>query len=153
MSSRALALRTLLSTIRPLPGGVLFYKGGKVQSGAISRSLMSVFSKRGSQNYDGLSLGPLMGVAALAASGIVIVHHFGKNEAEGAIKNGITLLPKVQASEKKTKEGPKHKVSLRERRYKMFASVVYQGEPYMTPRDFIESLIQDEPRSKSYIIL
>lgn len=113
---------------------------------------MSVFSKRGGQNYDGLRLGPLMGVAALAASGIVIVNHFGKDEAESGIKSGISLLPRVQASEKKTEEVPKKKVSLRERRYKMFTSVVYQGEPYMTPRDFIESLVQDEPRSKFYKI-
>lgn len=38
------------------------------------------------------------------------------------------------------------KVSIRERRYKAFSSIRFKGEPYMTPRDFLESVTLDEPR-------
>ena len=34
------------------------------------------------------------------------------------------------------------------KRYKDFASVMYEGDMYMTPRDFLESITQDEPRCK-----
>ena len=63
------------------------------------------------------------------------------------------LFPTVQAGgkgedgkgkEKAAEEKPK--ISARELRYKAFASYVYKGEPYMSARDFLESLIRDEPR-------
>ena len=38
------------------------------------------------------------------------------------------------------------KVSVRERRYNDFCSIQHRGEPYMTPRDFLESVTIDEPR-------
>ena len=40
------------------------------------------------------------------------------------------------------------KISRREKRYVEFASKMYQEEIYMTPRDFMESLIKDEARCK-----
>ena len=40
------------------------------------------------------------------------------------------------------------KISRREKRYVEFASKMYQDEIYMTPRDFMESLIKDEARCK-----
>ena len=90
-----------------------------------------------------------MGVAALAASGIGFWNYFGREESDLTLENRLVLMPRLQAAEKKVdEESPKQKVSLREKRYKMFASVVYNEEPYMTPRDFLESLLQDEPRSK-----
>ena len=105
---------------------------------------MSDFSARGGNYRQAIKLGPLIGVATLAASGIGIVNYFGREEGDSR----LDLLPRLQAAEKKEEEGTKPKVSLRERRYKRFASIVYNGEPYMTPRDFVESLMQDEPRSK-----
>jgi hypothetical protein len=96
-----------------------------------------------------MRLGPLMGVATLAASGIGFWNYFGREDSETTPESRLVFLPRLQAAEKKSDEdGPKQKVSLREKRYKMFASVVYNEEPYMTPRDFIESLLQDEPRSE-----
>ena len=89
-----------------------------------------------------------MGVAALAATGIGFCNYFGKEWDNKTSDDSLVLLPRVQAAEKTSEDSPKKKVSLRERRYKMFASVVYNEEPYMTPRDFIESLLQDEPRSR-----
>ena len=59
------------------------------------------------------------------------------------------LLPAAKAGGKgKGGEQQKPKISARELRYKVFASYVYKGEPYMSARDFLESLIRDEPRCK-----
>ena len=62
------------------------------------------------------------------------------------------LLPVANAGGKadggKAREEAKPKISARELRYKAFASYVYKGEPYMSARDFLESLIRDEPRCK-----
>ena len=50
-------------------------------------------------------------------------------------------------------ENKVRKVSLRERRYKDFASVMYRGEPYMTGRDFLEAVMKMTPRCEySYTI-
>ncbi len=50
------------------------------------------------------------------------------------------------SKEKNSEENPK--ISIRERRYKQFASIYFKGEPYMTPRDFLESVTINKPRSK-----
>ena len=142
MSSRS--LQVFLSALRQLSGPRGYQKGVRIQLKATSRSLATKFSKNGGQ-YHGVRLGPLMGVATLAASGIGFWNYLGREENG---ENSLVLLPRLQAAENKSEEGPKQKISLREGRYKMFASVVYNEEPYMTPRDFIESLLQDEPRSK-----
>ena len=69
----------------------------------------------------------------------------GKAGEEGPVR----VLPVARAGGgekgKAGEEKPK-KVSARELRYKSFASYVYKGEPYMSSRDFLESLIRDEPR-------
>jgi Ca2+-binding EF-hand superfamily protein len=71
---------------------------------------------------------------------------------EEGLPRGILPVAKAggKASEGKGKEKgseEKPKISARELRYKAFASYVYKGEPYMSARDFLESLIRDEPRS------
>ena len=146
MSSRS--LRAFLFAFRQVSGPRGYQNGVRIQLNATSRSLVTNFSKTGGQYHQGVRLGPLMGVATLAASGIGFWNYFGREESEITPESRLALLPRLQAAEKKSDEVPKQKVSLREKRYKMFASVVYNEEPYMTPRDFIESLLQDEPRSK-----
>ena len=64
--------------------------------------------------------------------GIIPVARAGGKSSEG------------KGKEKGNEEKPK--ISARELRYKAFASYVYKGEPYMSARDFLESLIRDEPR-------
>lgn len=64
----------------------------------------------------------------------------------------VHVLPRLKAGgeEEAKKEGEeKPKISGRELRYKAFASYIYKGEPYMSARDFLESLIRDEPRCKA----
>ena len=147
MSSRS--LRAFLFSLRQVSGPRGYQNGVRTHLKAISRSLVTNFSKTGGQYHQGVRVGPLMGVATLAASGIGFWNYFGREESEITPESRLALLPKLQAAEKKSdEEVPKQKMSLREKRYKMFASVVYNEEPYMTPRDFIESLLQDEPRSK-----
>lgn len=45
----------------------------------------------------------------------------------------------------------KQKISVRERRYRAFASLEYDGEIYMSPQDFLESVTQDVPRRKYHL--
>lgn len=40
------------------------------------------------------------------------------------------------------------KLTSREKRFIKFASVEYDGQLYMTPQDFLESFVEDEPRRK-----
>ena len=61
-------------------------------------------------------------------------------------RGNVSLVPELNAGGKKEGEAPK--VSHRELRYKEFASIMYKGEPYMSVRDFLESVSQDEPRGE-----
>ncbi|XP_017886901.2 calcium uptake protein 3, mitochondrial isoform X2 [Ceratina calcarata] len=50
---------------------------------------------------------------------------------------------------KKEEEGQKAvKLTMRERRFIKFASVEYDGQLYMTPQDFLDSVIEAEPRPR-----
>lgn len=40
------------------------------------------------------------------------------------------------------------KLTSRERRFIKFASVEYNGQLYMTPQDFLDSVVEQEPRRK-----
>lgn len=45
------------------------------------------------------------------------------------------------------------KLTSRERRFIKFSSVEYDGQLYMTPQDFLESFVDQEPRRKyKYIV-
>lgn len=43
------------------------------------------------------------------------------------------------------------KLTSRERRFIKFASVEYDGQLYMTPQDFLESVVEQEPRRKLHV--
>lgn len=40
----------------------------------------------------------------------------------------------------------------REKRFIKFASVEYNGQLYMTPQDFLESFVDEQPRGIKYIV-
>lgn len=42
------------------------------------------------------------------------------------------------------------KLTSREKRFIRFASVEYDGQLYMTPQDFLESVVEAEPRRKAF---
>lgn len=44
------------------------------------------------------------------------------------------------------------KLSAREKRFIKFASVEFDGQIYMTPQDFLESVVEQEPRRKSFCV-
>ena len=82
----------------------------------------------------------LMGVGSCAVG---TVWWLGRDGERGG---GRVVMPVVRAGGSEKGEEKPVKVSARELRYKSFASYVYKGEPYMSARDFLESLIRDKPR-------
>lgn len=87
------------------------------------------------------------GVVVVLASTTGLSLNWYKKRKEGGT---VLLLPTLRAADKESKDSER-KVSLRERRYKDFASVVYLREPYMTPRDFLESVTKDTPRCEQHV--
>ena len=47
-----------------------------------------------------------------------------------------------------TVEHEKRKLTAREKRFLKFASVEYNGQIYMTPQDFLDSVVEGEPRPR-----
>ena len=94
-----------------------------------------------------------LGTAGLIASGLGFIYYQRK-------RNDLPVLPfqlNASSGDQEQNDSTKHsevaensqsKVSIRERRYKDFSSVHFKGEPYMTPRDFVESVTVNKPRSR-----
>ncbi|KAM3622986.1 uncharacterized protein V6R79_005619 [Siganus canaliculatus] len=91
----------------------------------------------------------------LATGGAVALYFYNDaticrgRKREGSILNG--LLPSIQAKEKAPpydfEDGDVY-MSSHEHRFRMFSSVEYEGQLYMTPQNFIESVTMSEPRNK-----
>ena len=56
------------------------------------------------------------------------------------------LIPEFLAFRKPDHE--KRKLTPREKRFIKFASTEYHGQVYMTPQDFLESVVEGEPRPR-----
>ena len=81
----------------------------------------------------------VLSLTALLGSGCALIGYMSS-------RNGpIRPFPSLVAAEQAEKSSKK-KISRREKRYADFASKIYQDEIYMTPRDFMESLIKSEAR-------
>lgn len=93
-------------------------------------------------------LGAVGGVVASSCLGLAwYLKNRGDNEKDSFVGQRLLgPLPHLNAKGDDEKPATVKKVSLRERRYKDFSSIRFQGEPYMTPRDFLESVTLDEPR-------
>ncbi|GFR65141.1 calcium uptake protein 3, mitochondrial [Elysia marginata] len=66
-------------------------------------------------------------------------------------KNNWTTLPAVQAAKDEDEDespGKTKETNYREMRFRQFASVEYDGNIYMTPQDFLESVTEESPRVK-----
>ncbi|XP_078534272.1 calcium uptake protein 3, mitochondrial isoform X5 [Lissotriton helveticus] len=77
----------------------------------------------------------------------------GLREQAARLPPQLSLLP-VAAAASETVPGRRPEIedldiyaTSREQRFRMFASFEYEGQLYMTPRDFLESVTTDEPRS------
>lgn len=92
-----------------------------------------------------------LGIAAgVVASGLGLAWYLrGSGRKDSGEHGGGVQSPLLQLRASgggKEDKAPTTKVSVRERRYKDFSSIKFKGEPYMTPRDFLESVTLDEPR-------
>ena len=87
-------------------------------------------------------------MGALAGAGGAFVYNWRSRDAQ----RGLSLFPRVSTNEgdkaeKVEKAGEEaRKITRRELRYQDFSSLKYEGEVYMTARDFLESVTQDTSR-------
>ncbi|XP_039530722.1 calcium uptake protein 3, mitochondrial-like isoform X8 [Pimephales promelas] len=110
---------------------------------------------------DGRCIGRGIAVAAGFATGGAVLYYYYSDmcgfRGRKAPKNGtgcralLPSLPAVAAKEKAPMfdfdEGDVY-MSSHEHRFRLFSSVEYEGQLYMTPRNFIESVTMSEPRIK-----
>ncbi|XP_073464321.1 calcium uptake protein 3, mitochondrial isoform X8 [Aquarana catesbeiana] len=80
------------------------------------------------------------------------VRHYRDILQEGAWPRRGILVPVSAAKEASPADRPDLEdldmfASSREQRFRVFASLEYEGQLYMTPRDFLESVTTDEPRN------
>ncbi|XP_063075486.1 calcium uptake protein 3, mitochondrial isoform X4 [Engraulis encrasicolus] len=94
------------------------------------------------------------GVVTVGAGAYYYWRHDSKKRGLMHYINGRALLPSLPAVEAKEKgrpfdfeEGDVY-MSSHEHRFRLFSSVEYEGQLYMTPQNFIESVTMSEPRSK-----
>lgn len=107
-------------------------------------------SQHGDKGTNGHStLTTSLSVAGAVTSGFCLawyLHRRSEGTPTDHQQGSQSLLPQLRASGSEGKASMK--ISVRERRYKDFSSIRYKGEPYMTPRDFLESVTLDDPRRK-----
>ncbi len=123
--------------------------------GSRSRCLTSaVGGSDRSQERPNSSSGKSSLVAAVTtgavASGLFLawyLHVKGRRGCKDGLPASLLKLEASNAVQEGDNKTPA-KVSVRERRYKDYSSIRFKGEPYMTPRDFLESVTLDEPRRK-----
>ncbi|XP_029919139.1 calcium uptake protein 3, mitochondrial isoform X2 [Myripristis murdjan] len=97
----------------------------------------------------------------LATGGAVAFYLYSDTTGDRAQKkmgrnsiNGRRLLPSIPAVEAKEKahqfdfEDGDVYMSSHEHRFRLFSSVEYEGQLYMTPQNFIESVTMSEPRNR-----
>ena len=60
----------------------------------------------------------------------------------------LNFILAVKGSTSHAVEHEKRKLTAREKRFIKFASVEYDGQIYMTPQDFLESVVEGEPRPR-----
>ncbi|XP_053187201.1 calcium uptake protein 3, mitochondrial isoform X2 [Scomber japonicus] len=95
----------------------------------------------------------------LATGGAVAIYLYNDMTSSGGRKrmgrhciNGLLpSIPTVEAKEKARQfdfDDTDVYMSSHEQRFHMFSSVEYEGQLYMTPQNFIESVTMSEPRSK-----
>ncbi|XP_029706745.1 calcium uptake protein 3, mitochondrial isoform X3 [Takifugu rubripes] len=92
----------------------------------------------------------------VAAGGVAALYLYngmtsGRERRRQSINGLLQSIPAVEAKEKDRLsdfEDGDVKMSSHEHRFRMFTSVEYEGQLYMTPQNFIESVTMSEPRNK-----
>ena len=114
-----------------------------------SRSGTNPTQRRGSAEHDRRGFSHLIGAAGLTASWLGVIWYMRRKERSSHDQSvsGVPF-PQLSASFCSGETDAVSMVSIRERRYKDFSSLSFNGELYMTPRDFLESITCSKPRSK-----
>lgn len=97
----------------------------------------------------GRGAGPRRGPLAAAVAGVALAGagaawHHGRVKA-AAREGGLTVLAQ------KNDLGPVEKLSLRKQRFMQFSSLEHEGEYYMTPRDFLFSVMFEQMERKTLV--
>ncbi|XP_024115231.1 calcium uptake protein 3, mitochondrial isoform X2 [Oryzias melastigma] len=93
-----------------------------------------------------------VGLCVTAGSAAVLYFYRGRKTASSSLINGWRpSIPTVEAKERaqpfNIEEGDVY-ISSHEHRFHMFSSMEYEGQLYMTPQNFIESVTMSEPRDR-----
>ncbi|XP_056265707.1 calcium uptake protein 3, mitochondrial isoform X5 [Pseudoliparis swirei] len=127
---------------------------GKINIWSAARhELVGGQAARGGRTRRGLAVG-----MCLATGGAVALYFYNdmtscrgrKGMGSRSINGLLPAIPTVEAKEKERPfdfdEGDVY-MSSHEHRFRIFSSVEYDGQLYMTPQNFIESVTMSEPRS------
>ncbi|XP_072108757.1 calcium uptake protein 3, mitochondrial isoform X3 [Mobula birostris] len=142
------AMRRFLSLQRLYPGR---WRTAALSKPASNRGASSAAWRPGPGGSRGLCVAAVCGAAAAAASWC---YYDTESEAESsrrwALPHGGVRIPAVKAKntiEEIDFEDVELYVSSQEQRFRLFTSLEYEGQLFMTPQDFIESVTTDKPRS------
>ncbi|XP_051505878.1 calcium uptake protein 3, mitochondrial-like isoform X1 [Myxocyprinus asiaticus] len=112
------------------------------------------FSSR--QSFNGRAVLKRVGTGlCIAFGGFAVYYHHNSTSDPGytasRLRALISPIPAVAAKEK-TNASAEDVVSMsaREHRFRLFSSLEYEGQLYMTPLDFIESITMIEPKKKRF---
>ncbi|TRY84416.1 hypothetical protein DNTS_035753 [Danionella cerebrum] len=88
----------------------------------------------------------------IALGGFVFVCYQHNSGPERRLRALIPPLPAVAAKEQARTSADDEEVSMsaHEHRFRLFSSLEYDGQLYMTPLDFIESVTTSEPKKKRF---
>ncbi|XP_049328171.1 calcium uptake protein 3, mitochondrial isoform X1 [Astyanax mexicanus] len=114
----------------------------------------------GSASRGGLRTGACVGAAALTGAGALYL--WSQRGARGAAEpqrwGALSLLPSLRARGHEHEQQEEAQsfafedmdvsMSSHEYRFRLFSSVEYEGQLYMTPQNFIESVTTSQPRNK-----
>ena len=93
------------------------------------------------------------GAAEMLKSGSVFWNRSENKKVSWIDQVVVAALEKEEDDEKADEEVTKTKMSRREKRFNQFASHEYEGQALMTPRDFLESLTENEPKCEIFLNL
>ncbi|MCJ8749294.1 hypothetical protein PDJAM_G00174730 [Pangasius djambal] len=116
---------------------------------AALRRMVSVLVSRSAARFGDRarvrSAGAAVGVG-LAAGGAAVLY-LSYRGARAGVRNNAPVLAEEPNRQLDLEDGDVY-MSSHEHRFRLFSSLEYEGQLYMTPQNFIESVTMSEPRSK-----
>ncbi|XP_026803504.1 calcium uptake protein 3, mitochondrial isoform X5 [Pangasianodon hypophthalmus] len=118
---------------------------------AALRRMVSVLVSRSAARFGARarvrqSAGAAVGIG-LAAGGAAVLYLSYRGARAGVRNNAPVLAEEPQNRQLNLEDGDVY-MSSHEHRFRLFSSLEYEGQLYMTPQNFIESVTMSEPRSK-----